>query len=56
MRFCIVLAVVAALTALASAADADTDGCPLFCLQDVDCATCEEGHRCVSMSSLYLIK
>jgi len=56
MRFHFVLAVAAALTASVSAADADTEFCPIICIRDRDCDTCEFGPVCVSMSSFYLIK
>jgi len=56
MRFYFVLAVVAALTASASAADADTEDCPFICHSDSDCNSCIFGNNCVSMSGLYLIR
>jgi hypothetical protein len=58
MRFYLVLAAVAALTASVSAADADTEGCPVFCHKDSQCGiqNCGPDRVCVSMSSLDLIK
>ncbi|KAG2355967.1 hypothetical protein BDR07DRAFT_1424593 [Suillus spraguei] len=46
MRFCLVLPVVAALTASISAADATTGYCPLFCFTNDECRTCKRLVMC----------
>ncbi|KAG2749641.1 hypothetical protein P692DRAFT_20456772 [Suillus brevipes Sb2] len=44
MRFCFVLAVVTALTALIPAADAH---CPFLCFTNGMCDTCGDEHNCI---------